>query len=134
MAPVVSRLLSSVVGRNLATRLVLRSAPYETAAAAAAVQWPPRVQLPSAIPNGATVSSRFLSTCRPLRSKSEISSVLEERVRGHASSEDLEETGRVLSIGDGIARVYGLNHIQAEEMVEFSSGLKGMALNLEPGT
>merc|ERR1712088_747144 len=44
----------------------------------------------------------------------------------------LEETGRVLSIGDGIARVYGLKNIQAEEMVEFSSGLKGMALNLEP--
>lgn len=37
---------------------------------------------------------------------------------------DLEETGRVLSIGDGIARVYGLKNIQAEEMVEFSSGLK----------
>jgi len=45
---------------------------------------------------------------------------------------ELEETGRVLSIGDGIARVYGLKNIQAEEMVEFSSGLKGMALNLEP--
>ena len=51
---------------------------------------------------------------------------------GHESAADLEETGRVLSIGDGIARVYGLNNIQAEEMVEFSSGLKGMALNLEP--
>lgn len=38
--------------------------------------------------------------------------------------ENLEETGRVLSIGDGIARVYGLKNIQAEEMVEFSSGLK----------
>ena len=37
-----------------------------------------------------------------------------------------------MSIGDGIARVYGLKNIQAEEMVEFSSGLKGMALNLEP--
>jgi len=37
---------------------------------------------------------------------------------------DLEETGKVLSIGDGIARVYGLKNIQAEEMVEFSSGLK----------
>lgn len=45
---------------------------------------------------------------------------------------NLEETGRVLSIGDGIARVYGLKNIQADEMVEFSSGLKGMALNLEP--
>jgi len=62
----------------------------------------------------------------------EVSSILEERILGHSSAADLEETGRVLSIGDGIARVYGLKNIQAEEMVEFSSGLKGMALNLEP--
>merc|ERR1711931_223945 len=62
----------------------------------------------------------------------EISSILEERVLGAAPSVGLEETGRVLSVGDGIARVYGLKNIQAEEMVEFSSGLKGMALNLEP--
>merc|ERR1712223_890823 len=60
------------------------------------------------------------------------SSILEERVLGAAPAVNLEETGRVLSIGDGIARVYGLKNIQAEEMVEFSSGLKGMALNLEP--
>lgn len=62
----------------------------------------------------------------------EVSSILEERVLGQSSATNLEETGRVLSIGDGIARVYGLKNIQAEEMVEFSSGLKGMALNLEP--
>uniref|UniRef100_A0A023F937 ATP synthase subunit alpha n=2 Tax=Triatoma infestans TaxID=30076 RepID=A0A023F937_TRIIF len=62
----------------------------------------------------------------------EISSILEERILGAAPKTDLEETGRVLSIGDGIARVYGLKNIQADEMVEFSSGLKGMALNLEP--
>lgn len=43
---------------------------------------------------------------------------------GSAPKAELEETGRVLSIGDGIARVYGLKNIQAEEMVEFSSGLK----------
>lgn len=43
---------------------------------------------------------------------------------GADTSADLEETGRVLSIGDGIARVYGLRNVQAEEMVEFSSGLK----------
>merc|ERR1712241_349285 len=58
--------------------------------------------------------------------------ILEERILGSAPKANLEETGRVLSIGDGIARVYGLKNIQAEEMVEFSSGLKGMALNLEP--
>ncbi|KAE9537381.1 hypothetical protein AGLY_006404 [Aphis glycines] len=62
----------------------------------------------------------------------EISSILEERILGAPPKADLEETGRVLSIGDGIARVYGLKNVQAEEMVEFSSGLKGMALNLEP--
>jgi len=62
----------------------------------------------------------------------EVSSILEERILGQSTSANLEETGRVLSIGDGIARVYGLKNVQAEEMVEFSSGLKGMALNLEP--
>lgn len=62
----------------------------------------------------------------------EVASILEERILGQSSSANLEETGRVLSIGDGIARVYGLKNILAEEMVEFSSGLKGMALNLEP--
>ncbi|XP_038258948.1 ATP synthase subunit alpha, mitochondrial [Dermochelys coriacea] len=62
----------------------------------------------------------------------EVSSILEERILGADTSVELEETGRVLSIGDGIARVYGLRNVQAEEMVEFSSGLKGMSLNLEP--
>lgn len=57
-------------------------------------------------------------------SSGEISSILEERILGAAPKANLEETGRVLSIGDGIARVYGLKNIQAEEMVEFSSGLK----------
>lgn len=54
----------------------------------------------------------------------EVSSILEEKILGADTSADLEETGRVLSIGDGIARVYGLRNVQAEEMVEFSSGLK----------
>ncbi|KAG7193101.1 Alpha subunit of the F1 sector of mitochondrial F1F0 ATP synthase [Scheffersomyces spartinae] len=62
----------------------------------------------------------------------EVSSILEERIRGVSQEADLNETGRVLSIGDGIARVFGLKNIQAEELVEFSSGVKGMALNLEP--
>jgi len=78
---------------------------------------------------------QFSATASNNKSKaalSEISSILEERILGAAPAANLEETGRVLSIGDGIARVYGLKNIQAEEMVEFSSGLKGMALNLEP--
>lgn len=62
----------------------------------------------------------------------EVSSILEERILGTQAKANLEETGKVLSIGDGIARVYGLKNIQAEEMVEFDSGMKGMALNLEP--
>ena len=57
-------------------------------------------------------------------STSEVSSVLEQRILGAESEANLQETGRVLSIGDGIARVYGLKNCQAEEMVEFSSGLK----------
>lgn len=60
-----------------------------------------------------------------------MSSILEQRISGASAGGDVEETGRVLTIGDGIAHVYGLNNIQAEEMVEFSSGVKGMALNLE---
>lgn len=79
-------------------------------------------------------SRKFTTTQRSLAAggSAEVSSILEDRILGHAAGAELEETGRVLSIGDGIARVYGLKNIQAEEMVEFSSGLKGMALNLEP--
>eukprot|EP00088_Acartia_fossae_P045249 TRINITY_DN485_c0_g1_i5.p1 TRINITY_DN485_c0_g1~~TRINITY_DN485_c0_g1_i5.p1 ORF type:complete len:582 (-),score=214.52 TRINITY_DN485_c0_g1_i5:480-2144(-) len=82
------------------------------------------------------VAVRKLNTSAPVAgakaASGEISSILEDRILGAAPAANLEETGRVLSIGDGIARVYGLKNIQAEEMVEFSSGLKGMALNLEP--
>ncbi|XP_017054298.1 ATP synthase subunit alpha, mitochondrial [Drosophila ficusphila] len=79
----------------------------------------------------ASLAARKFHVASSQRS-AEISNILEERILGVAPKADLEETGRVLSIGDGIARVYGLNNIQADEMVEFSSGLKGMALNLEP--
>ena len=64
-------------------------------------------------------------------SLSEISVLLEQKISKSYSKFNIDEIGRVLSIGDGIARVYGLNKIQAGEMVEFSSGVKGMALNLE---
>lgn len=58
--------------------------------------------------------------------------ILEERIKNYYSKVDVNEIGKVLSVGDGIARVYGLNAIQAGEMVEFTaSGIKGMALNLE---
>ena len=64
-------------------------------------------------------------------SLSEISQLLEQKISKSYSKLNVDRVGRVLSIGDGIARVYGLNKIQAGEMVEFSSGVKGMALNLE---
>jgi F-type H+-transporting ATPase subunit alpha len=62
-------------------------------------------------------------------SSAEVSRILEEKILGHESKINLEETGRVLSIGDGIARVYGLKNIQAEEMVEFDSGMKVIFFN-----
>jgi len=62
----------------------------------------------------------------------EVSAILDERIKSFYADTNIDEIGRVLTIGDGIARVYGLNQVQAGEMVEFSpSGLKGMALNLE---
>jgi len=77
-------------------------------------------------------ATKQLHTTAPSKATAEVASILEDRILGTSSKAELEETGRVLSIGDGIARVYGLQNCQAEEMVEFSSGLKGMALNLEP--
>ncbi|KAM0379528.1 hypothetical protein ACHAPZ_008624 [Fusarium culmorum] len=63
----------------------------------------------------------------------EVSSILEQRIRGVQEESNLAETGRVLSVGDGIARVHGMANVQAEELVEFASGVKGMCMNLEAG-
>jgi F-type H+-transporting ATPase subunit alpha len=84
------------------------------------------------VPKSIQPAKLWVHTTPAALQSAEISTILEERILGATPKADLEETGRVLSIGDGIARVYGLKNIQAEEMVEFSSGLKGMALNLEP--
>ena len=62
---------------------------------------------------------------------SEISSILEAKIAGSEAGADVAEVGRVLSVGDGIARVYGLDNVRYNEMVEFANGVKGMALNLE---
>lgn len=86
----------------------------------------------NALGAGTVVARKFSTTTPAKAAGAEVSSILEERILNQTSTVNLEETGKVLSIGDGIARVYGLKNIQAEEMVEFSSGLKGMALNLEP--
>jgi F-type H+/Na+-transporting ATPase subunit alpha len=61
----------------------------------------------------------------------EISAILKEQIAGFGSEADIAEVGQVLSVGDGIARVYGLDKVQAGEMVEFPNGMRGMALNLE---
>ncbi|MBY0563562.1 MAG: F0F1 ATP synthase subunit alpha [Hyphomonadaceae bacterium] len=61
----------------------------------------------------------------------EISAILKEQIKGFGADAKVTEVGRILSVGDGIARVYGLDNVQAGEMVEFPGGIKGMALNLE---
>lgn len=61
----------------------------------------------------------------------ELTTLLESRMINFYTNLKVDEIGRVVSVGDGIARVYGLNEIQAGEMVEFASGVKGIALNLE---
>ena len=62
---------------------------------------------------------------------SEISSIIKDKIAKSDVDLDVSEVGQVLSVGDGIARIYGLDKVQSNEMVEFESGVKGMALNLE---
>jgi len=61
----------------------------------------------------------------------EISAILKEQIKNFGKDAEVAEVGRVLSVGDGIARVHGLDNVQAGEMVEFPGGIQGMALNLE---
>jgi F-type H+-transporting ATPase subunit alpha len=61
----------------------------------------------------------------------EISAILREQLSGHQSQAQLEETGTVLQVGDGIARLYGLTRVQAGELIEFSNGTRAVVLNLE---
>ena len=79
-------------------------------------------------------SNKYFKSSNSLQKKlsvGEAAVVLEQRISGISQVNDLKEYGSVISIGDGIARVFGLLKVQAGEMVEFSSGVKGMALNLE---
>jgi F0F1-type ATP synthase alpha subunit len=62
---------------------------------------------------------------------SEVTKILKEQIKNFGEKAEISEVGQVLSVGDGIARIYGLDNVQAGEMVEFSDGSKGMALNLE---
>ncbi|MFM2366822.1 MAG: hypothetical protein RIR95_1430, partial [Pseudomonadota bacterium] len=61
----------------------------------------------------------------------EISAILKDQIKNFGKDAQVAEVGRVLSVGDGIARVHGLDNVQAGEMVEFPGGIRGMALNLE---
>ncbi len=61
----------------------------------------------------------------------EISSILKEQISNFGTEADVSEVGQVLEVGDGVARIYGLDNVQAGELVEFANGVKGMALNLE---
>jgi F-type H+/Na+-transporting ATPase subunit alpha len=61
----------------------------------------------------------------------EISAILKKQIKNFGQEAEVSEVGQVLSVGDGIARVYGLDNVQAGEMVEFENGIRGMALNLE---
>ena len=62
---------------------------------------------------------------------SEVTKLLKDQIKNFGEKAEISEIGKVLSVGDGIARVYGLDNVQAGEMVEFEDGSKGMALNLE---
>ncbi len=61
----------------------------------------------------------------------EVSQILKQQLEGFKSEAELEEVGTVLQVGDGIARIYGLSNVEANEMIEFDSGIKGIVLNLE---
>jgi F-type H+-transporting ATPase subunit alpha len=93
-----------------------------------------RCLLKSAPKNFLSLSSKYFRSTNFLKKKlsvGEAAVVLEQRISGISQVNDLKEYGTVISIGDGIARVFGLLKVQAGEMVEFNSGVKGMALNLE---
>ena len=61
----------------------------------------------------------------------EISSILKQQIENFGNEADVTDVGTVLSVGDGVARIHGLDKVQAGEMVEFPGGIRGMALNLE---
>src|SRR3954449_5841272 len=61
----------------------------------------------------------------------EISAILREQLSNFKTAAELEEVGTVLQVGDGIARIYGLNNVRSGELVEFETGVKAIALNLE---
>merc|ERR1719263_61678 len=101
----------------MATRLALRSLL--------------RAHVPRSKPFAPWMPKGALAPMATKVSPAELTKILSERIANFTDQQDVQEVGRVLSVGDGIARIYGLKSVKAGEMVEFSSGLKGMALNLE---
>merc|ERR1711968_39694 len=82
-------------------------------------------------PAAAAVGRQFHASAQRGAGAAEITSILEDRIKTFYQDTNIDEIGKVLAIGDGIANVYGFNEVQAGEMVEFTaSGIKGMALNL----
>ncbi|OAQ95673.1 hypothetical protein LLEC1_03198 [Akanthomyces lecanii] len=110
---------------------MFRNALRQSTRAVGAVSAASRVSVRNAAPVVSSIQARTYAEAKA--SPTEVSSILEQRIRGVQEESNLAETGRVLSIGDGIARVHGLANVQAEELVEFASGVKGMCMNLEAG-
>uniref|UniRef100_A0A3B0MWE8 ATP synthase subunit alpha n=1 Tax=Theileria annulata TaxID=5874 RepID=A0A3B0MWE8_THEAN len=89
----------------------------------------PKCKLQTRIPTGFSQGLRSFSTSKV--SPAEISKLLQNRIAGWDSQKDVRDVGHVINVGDGIARIYGLKEVKAGELVMFSSGVAGMALNLE---
>ncbi|KAK0624735.1 P-loop containing nucleoside triphosphate hydrolase protein [Bombardia bombarda] len=110
---------------------MFRNALRQSTRAVGALSVTSRVAARNAAPAVSALQTRTFAEAKA--SPTEVSSILEQRIRGVQEESNLAETGRVLSVGDGIARVHGMANVQAEELVEFASGVKGMCMNLEAG-
>ncbi|KAK3354348.1 ATP synthase subunit alpha, mitochondrial [Neurospora tetraspora] len=110
---------------------MFRNALRQSTRAVGAFSATGRVAARNAAPVVSAVQARTYADAKA--TPTEVSSILEQRIRGVHEESNLAETGRVLSVGDGIARVHGMANVQAEELVEFASGVKGMCMNLEAG-
>ncbi|KAH6619481.1 P-loop containing nucleoside triphosphate hydrolase protein [Chaetomium sp. MPI-SDFR-AT-0129] len=110
---------------------MFRNALRQSTRAVGALSASSRVAARNAAPTVSAFQARTYAEAKA--SPTEVSSILEQRIRGVQEESGLAETGRVLSVGDGIARVHGMANVQAEELVEFASGVKGMCMNLEAG-
>ncbi|KAK3329796.1 P-loop containing nucleoside triphosphate hydrolase protein [Apodospora peruviana] len=111
---------------------MFRNALRQSTRAVGALSASSRVAARNAAPLASALQARTYAADAKA-SPTEVSSILEQRIRGVQEESGLAETGRVLSVGDGIARVHGMANVQAEELVEFASGVKGMCMNLEAG-